>query len=142
MVKKVITNLNLSKVSGPDCIPLVVLKNWLKDWNFIHTSWTLQYVSESLTFQIVAGPHWWSRYLKMLGKGILLKTTTQLVFFPWLVKSLKNLQIIGLWIYYRYMASFLTSSMVLGLLDQLQIFWKLYLIDLIALLRGLELLEL
>ena len=27
MVKKVITNLDLSKVSGPDCIPVVVLKN-------------------------------------------------------------------------------------------------------------------
>ena len=27
MVKKVITNLDLSKTSGPDCIPVVVLKN-------------------------------------------------------------------------------------------------------------------
>ena len=27
MVKKVITNLDLSKPSGPDCIPVVVLKN-------------------------------------------------------------------------------------------------------------------
>ena len=27
MVKKVIVNLDLSKVSGPDCIPVVVLKN-------------------------------------------------------------------------------------------------------------------
>ena len=27
MVKKVITNLNSSKVCGPDCIPVVVLKN-------------------------------------------------------------------------------------------------------------------
>ena len=27
MVKKVIMNLDLSKVSGPDCIPVVVLKN-------------------------------------------------------------------------------------------------------------------
>ena len=27
MVKKVITNLDLSKTSGPDCIPLVLLKN-------------------------------------------------------------------------------------------------------------------
>ena len=27
MVKKVIMNLDLSKASGPDCIPLVVLKN-------------------------------------------------------------------------------------------------------------------
>ena len=27
MVKKVITNLDLSKASGPDCVPVVVLKN-------------------------------------------------------------------------------------------------------------------
>ena len=27
MVKKVLTNLDLSKASGPDCIPVVVLKN-------------------------------------------------------------------------------------------------------------------
>ena len=27
MVKKVITNLDSSKASGPDCIPVVVLKN-------------------------------------------------------------------------------------------------------------------
>ena len=28
MVKKVIMNLDLSKASGPNCIPVVVLKNW------------------------------------------------------------------------------------------------------------------
>ena len=33
----------------------------------------------------------WSLYLRMLGKGLLLKTTALLVFFLWLVKSLKNL---------------------------------------------------
>ena len=31
-------------------------------------------------------------YLRMLGKGLLLKTTTLLVFLLWLVKSSKNLQ--------------------------------------------------
>ena len=38
--------------------------------------------------------HRWSLYLRMLGKGLPLKTTALLVFFLWLVKSLKNLQII------------------------------------------------
>ena len=28
MVEKVITNLDLSKASGPDCIPVVVAKNY------------------------------------------------------------------------------------------------------------------
>ena len=35
--------------------------------------------------------HQWSLYLRMLGKDLLLKTTAQLFFFLWLVKSLKNL---------------------------------------------------
>ena len=40
------------------------------------------------------------------------------------------------------MTFFLNSSMVLGLLDQLQIFSQLYLIELLGLLTGLGLLEL
>ena len=40
------------------------------------------------------------------------------------------------------MASFLISSMVLGLLDQLQIFWQLYLMKLLGLFNCLGLLEL
>ena len=58
----------------------------------------------------------------MLGKGLLLKTTALLVFLMWLVKSLKNLSIKGLLITKRNVTFFLISSMVLGLLDQLQIF--------------------
>ena len=42
----------------------------------------------------------------------------------------------------RNVVVFLVSSMVLGLLDQLQIFLQLYLIELLVLLRGLGLLEL
>ena len=46
IVIEVITNLDSSKASGPDRIPVVVLKSW----TFIHTSWTLQYVSERVLF--------------------------------------------------------------------------------------------
>ena len=35
MVKTVITNLNSSKVSGPDCIPVVVLKNCEAELSYI-----------------------------------------------------------------------------------------------------------
>ena len=35
MVKKVIMNLDLSKVSGPDCIPVVVLKNCEPEFSYI-----------------------------------------------------------------------------------------------------------
>ena len=35
MVKKVIMNLDMSKTSGPDCIPLVVLKNCEPEHSYI-----------------------------------------------------------------------------------------------------------
>ena len=35
MVKKVITNLDSSKASGPDCIPVVVLKNCEPELSYI-----------------------------------------------------------------------------------------------------------
>ena len=35
MVKKIITNLDLSKASGPDCIPVVVLKNCEPELSYI-----------------------------------------------------------------------------------------------------------
>ena len=35
MVKKVITTLHLSKASGPDCIPVVVLKNCEPELSYI-----------------------------------------------------------------------------------------------------------
>ena len=42
----------------------------------------------------------------------------------------------------KYVTFFLICSMILGLLDQLQIFWQLHLIELLGLLTGLGLLEL
>ena len=35
MIKKVITNLDLSKASGPDCIPVVVLRNCEPELSYI-----------------------------------------------------------------------------------------------------------
>ena len=89
MVKKVITNLDSSKVSGPDCTPVMVLKNCDPELSYM-LAVTLQYVPESC-FQIVGRSYRWSLYLRMLGRGLQLKTTALLVFFLWLVKSLKNL---------------------------------------------------
>ena len=66
-----------------------------------------------------------------------------LVLFLWLVKSLKNfVDNLGLLITLKNVAFFLISTVVLGLLDQLQIFWQLYLVELLGLLTGLGLLEL
>ena len=79
MVKKVIMNLDSSKASGPDCIPVVVLKNCEPELSYILAELLNMCLKES--FQIVERSHWWSLYLRMLGKDLLLKTTTLLVFF-------------------------------------------------------------
>ena len=86
MVKKVIMNLDLSKASGPDRIPVVVLK---------HYEPKLSYILAEL-FNKYCFPDCWKTssvvcVFKNVGKRSKLKTTTLLVFFLWLVKSLKNL---------------------------------------------------
>ena len=50
-------------------------------------------MSEVFVFQIVGRFHQWYLCLRMLGKGLQLKTITLLVYFLWLVKSLKKLVI-------------------------------------------------
>ena len=66
----------------------------------------------------------------MLGKRPQLKATALLVFFHWLEKLVNIADHIQK----------LISSMVLGLLDQLQIFSQLYLIEFLELLRLLTVL--
>ena len=90
MIRKVVMNLDLSKASGPDCIPVVVLKNCERELSYILAD-SSRSVLRSLVFQIVGRFHLCSLYLRMLGIGLLLKTTALLVFILWLVKSLKNL---------------------------------------------------
>ena len=90
MVRKVVMNLDLSTASGPDCIPVMVLKNCEPEFSYILAELFNKCLKESF-FQIVGRCHLWSLYLRMLGKGILLKTITLLAFFLWLVKSLKIL---------------------------------------------------
>ena len=89
MVKKFTMNI-MSKASGPDCTPVVFLKNCQPELSYIQLNSSL-HVLRSLVFQIVERFHQWFLYLRMLGKGLQLKTTALLVFFLWLVKSLKNL---------------------------------------------------
>ena len=95
MVKKVITKLNLSKVSGTDCVPVVVLTNFQPELSCIVGELFNMCLKESC-FQIVGSSLWCFLYLRILGQSLLLKGTTLFVFFLWLVKSLKNLQLIGL----------------------------------------------
>ena len=83
-------NLDSSKSSCPDCIQVVFLKNCQPE---------LSYILAELFNMCLKGscfPDCWNVSLvvpvfKNVGKGLLLKTTTLLVFFLWLVKSFKNL---------------------------------------------------
>ena len=70
----------------------------------------------------------------MLWKGLLLKTFTLLVF----EKPVNN----GVVDHMEKCGLFLISSVVLGLLNQLQVFLQLYLKELLGLLTGLGLIEL
>ena len=81
MVKTFIMNLDLSKASGPDCIPIVVLKICEAE---------LSYILAELFNKCLKGPCFpdcckvssvWSLYLRTIGKGLQLKTITLLVFF-------------------------------------------------------------
>ena len=90
MVKKVITNLDSSKASGPDCIPAVDLKNCEPELSYIEAKLFNNCLKESCF------PYCWKvssvvPVFKNVGERSLLKTIVLLVLFPWLVQSLKNL---------------------------------------------------
>ena len=83
-------NLNLSKASGPDCIPVVVLKNCEPELSYVLAELFNKCLNESYF------PDCWKvssvvPIFKNVGKCLQLKTTALLVFFLWLIKSLKNL---------------------------------------------------
>ena len=91
MVRKVIMNLDLLKASGPDCIPVVDLKNCEPELCYILAELFNKCLTES-SFLDCWKVSSMVPILKNVGKeGLLLKTAALLVFFPWLVKSLKNL---------------------------------------------------
>ena len=93
MVKKVKINLDASKVSGRDYIPAVVLKNCEPEHSYILAELFNMCLEESCFSRLC---HGWSLYLRMLGKGLQLKTIILLVLFLQLIKSFKNVLIIGL----------------------------------------------
>ena len=58
MIRKVIVNLDLSKASGPDCIPVVVLKTCEPELSFILAKLFNKCLEErSLVFQILGRFH-------------------------------------------------------------------------------------
>ena len=82
MVKKVITNLDSSKVSGPDRMPLVVLKTYEPELSYILAELINMCLKESYfpdcskVSLVVPG-------FKNVGERSTAKTTALLVFFLW-----------------------------------------------------------
>ena len=90
MVKKVIINLDLSKASGPNCIPVVVLKNCEPELSYILAELFNKCLKESCF------PDCWKvssvvLVFKNFGERSTTKNYHLLVIFLWLVKSLKIL---------------------------------------------------
>ena len=88
MVKKVITNLDSSKASGPDCIPVVVLKNCEPELSYILAELFNKCLKESCF------PDCWKvssvvPVFKNAGERSTAKNYLLVVL--WLIKSLKNL---------------------------------------------------
>lgn len=84
-----LTNQLLSKVSGSNCIQVVILKKCKPE---------LLYILTELfnVFQILERFHLCSLYLGMLGRGLRLKITSLLVFLLWLEKPLKIADLLDL----------------------------------------------
>ena len=140
MVKKFITNCDSSKASGPDCIPVVVLKNCEPELSYILAELFNKCLKESCF------PDSWKFSLvipvsMIVGERSTTKNYHRVGLFS-VVSNVFEKLIIELLITWRNVNFFLISSIVLGLLNQLQILLQLYLIELLELLTGLGLLEL
>ena len=90
MVTKVKTNPDSSKASGPDCIPVVVLKNCESELSCILTELFNMCLRESCF------PDYWKvssvvPVFKNVGEKSTAKNYRPVSLFLWLVKSLKNI---------------------------------------------------
>ena len=135
-------NLDLSKASSPDCIPVVVLKNCDPQLSFVLADLFNMCRKESFF------PDCWKvssvvPVFKNVGEGFTTKNYNPVSLFSVVSKVFKKLvnnkfvdHLEKMWPF------FLISSMVLGLTDQLQILWKFYLIELLGHFIDLRLVEL
>ena len=141
IVRKVVTNLDLSKASGPDCIPVVVLKNCEPELSYVLAELFNKCLKESYF------PDCWNvssvvPVFKNVGERSTAKNYRLTSLLSVVSKAFEKL------VNHRTVDQlekcdlFLVSSIVLGLLDQLLAFAQLYLIELLGLLTGLGLFEL
>ena len=121
MVKKVITNLDSSKASGSDCIPVVVLQNCEPELSFILAKLFNKCLKESCF------PVCWKVSLvvpvfKNVGERSTAKNYHPVSLLSVVSKVFEKLVNNRIADHLEKCGLFLISSMVLGLLNQLQIF--------------------
>ena len=128
-------NLDSSKAFAPYCIPVVVLKNCESKLSHILAEIFNMSLKESCFLDCWKGLSV-LHVFKNVGKSSTAKNYRP-VSLPSMVTKvflkLVNNRIVD---HLENVVFFLISSMVLDLLDQLQIFWQLYLIELLGLLTG------
>ena len=122
MVKKVITNLTFSKASGPDCIAVVVLKNWEPEPSYILAEVFNKFLKESCfpdcwkvslvvpVFKIVGERSTVKNYGPVSLLSVVSKVFGMLVFF--INVSLTEFQV-------KYLALFLLFPVI----DSFEWFW-------------------
>ena len=121
MVKKVIKNIDSSKASGPDCIPVVVLKNYEPEHLYILAEHFDMCLKESCF------PNFWKVSLVVPVFNNVRGTYTAkcyclvnlLFLISKIFEKLTNNRIVD---HLQICGFYLISSMVLGLLNELQIF--------------------
>ena len=118
LVKDVITNLDLSKAPGPDCIPVVLLRNCEPKLSYILPELFNMCLKESCISACCKVP-----CVIPVLKNVRERSTALLVFFLWLVKYLKDFYMIGLLITSRNMATFLISDMA-SVVNEHSTFWR------------------
>ena len=141
MVKKVIMNLDLSKASGPDCIPVVVLKNCEPELSYILAELLSKCLEESCF------PDCWkvspvAPVFKNNGERSTAKNyrpVSLVSVFSKVFEKLVNNRIVD---HLEKCELLSISNMLLGILNELWIFLQFYLIELLGFLTGLGSLEL
>ena len=121
-IKKVIVNLDSPKVSGPDCIPVVVLKNCEPELSYILAKLFNKCLKESC-FPDCWKVSWVVPVFKNVGERSTAKNYHRVSLLSVVSKvfeKIVNNRIVDH--LEKYGLFFLFSSMVLVLLDQLQIF--------------------
>ena len=121
LVKKIITNLDLSKASGPGCILVVVLKKCEPEFSYILAKLF------NMCFKESCFRNCWKvssvvPLFKDAGGRSMAKSYRPISFLSVLSKFFKKFEIIGLLITSRNVVFYLISSTASSIFEQLQIF--------------------